>query len=494
MDGAVRAQYDAFPDPSPAAIPIGPGQLDRLDDDLHYGWGWHRHRYCFRRAEGLRVLDAGCGTGVSTLGLARLNPGATVLGVDASPRALELARRRAEVDALPGVSFRAHDLDEPLPGGDGPFDFIACRRVLGQAADPARLLGNLARSLDARGLLLATFPARDGRQPARRLRRAIEALAPPGASTAEKAAVGLDLFRALRPDHAIRQHEARAGGPGVPGVERFVAAYLNESERDFELEEAVAALEAAGLQFLYAATRLPWQAGRVLAGEGSEGLRARVGVLAPGRLAALMAALDPALHGDEYRLFACPAGFEPRLPSWPERRLADPASFDRLIPHRTGLAAPIGPAEVRQDRPLYRAAGGALAQLDARSDLLLRAVDGRRPCGQVDRIIHEQTGAAEPPELAQARWLELTNRGLLLLESPDPRQHADCRHLGPIRDRLDCPCPRLWVRECDRHEFCSLDSVELTSDHHGAFEQALRHLGKSQVVSCDRCPDYSADD
>ena len=493
MDDAVRAQFDAFPDPSPASIPVGPGQLDRLDDDLHYGWGWHRYRYCFRRADRLRVLDAGCGTGVSTLGLARLNPGATVLGLDASARSLEVARRRAEAADLPGVTFRTHDLDEPLPGADGPFDFIACRRVLGQAADPAGLLRNLARALDHRGLLLATFPARAGRQPARRLRQAVEALAPPGATIAEKAAIGLDLFRSLRPDHAIRQFEALVSGPNLPGLDRMIHAYLGESERDFDLAEAIGILEAAGLQFLYAATRLPWSAGRVLAGEGTEDLRARVGGLAPGRLAALMAALDPALHGDEYRLFACPADFEPRLPSWPERRAADPAAFDRLIPHRTGLAAPVGTADP-QGRPLYRAAGGALAHLDPRSDRLARAVDGRRSCGQIDRLLAEQDGVAEPPEAAQARWLEMTNRGLLLLESPDPRQHVDCRHLGPIRDRLDCPCPRHWIRACDRHEFCNLEPIEPSSASHDAFERSLRHLGKSQVVSCDRCPDYSADD
>src|SRR5690349_19213897 len=104
----VRKQYEAFPDPSPAVVPVGPGQLDRLDDGLHYGWSWHRHRYCYRRADGLRILDAGCGTGLSTLGLARLNPGSSVLGVDASPRALAVARERADVAGLPGVEFREH--------------------------------------------------------------------------------------------------------------------------------------------------------------------------------------------------------------------------------------------------------------------------------------------------------------------------------------------------------------------------------------------------
>ena len=107
MHEAVRQQYEAFPSPSPALEPIGPKQLDRVDDNLHFGWGWHRHQYCYRRGEKLRILDAGCGTGLSTLALARLNPGSAVLGIDVSPRALELAGKRAAVPGahtLPGAA------------------------------------------------------------------------------------------------------------------------------------------------------------------------------------------------------------------------------------------------------------------------------------------------------------------------------------------------------------------------------------------------------
>ena len=137
MHEAVRRAVRGLPDPSPTLEPIGPKQLDRMDDNLHFGWAWHRHRYCYRRGEKLRILDAGCGTGLSTLALARLNPGSAVLGIDVSPRALELAGKRAAVTGMPAVEFAAHDLDRPLPAAWGPFDFIVCRGVLGQAEDPA---------------------------------------------------------------------------------------------------------------------------------------------------------------------------------------------------------------------------------------------------------------------------------------------------------------------------------------------------------------------
>src|SRR4051812_43095174 len=110
MASAVREQYELFPDPSPRTEPIGPGQLERIDDNLHFGWAWHRYHYCYRGTTDLRVLDAGCGTGLTSLGLARLNPGAAVLGLDFSPGSLELARRRAEAAGAEGVAFGEHDL------------------------------------------------------------------------------------------------------------------------------------------------------------------------------------------------------------------------------------------------------------------------------------------------------------------------------------------------------------------------------------------------
>ena len=35
---------------------VGGGEPDRSVEGLHYGRAWHRYRYCYRRAEPLRVL------------------------------------------------------------------------------------------------------------------------------------------------------------------------------------------------------------------------------------------------------------------------------------------------------------------------------------------------------------------------------------------------------------------------------------------------------
>ena len=69
---------------------------------------------------GLRVLDAGCGTG--TLSYALAQRGATVVGIDLSPQLVEVADRQRPVD-LPAerLSFQSGDMLSPALGS---FDYI----------------------------------------------------------------------------------------------------------------------------------------------------------------------------------------------------------------------------------------------------------------------------------------------------------------------------------------------------------------------------------
>ncbi|HEY3120025.1 MAG TPA: class I SAM-dependent methyltransferase, partial [Vicinamibacteria bacterium] len=56
-------------------------------------------------ADGARVLDVGCGTGQLADALKRAHPRATVVGVDADPRILEIARRRIARAGHAGVEL-----------------------------------------------------------------------------------------------------------------------------------------------------------------------------------------------------------------------------------------------------------------------------------------------------------------------------------------------------------------------------------------------------
>jgi SAM-dependent methyltransferase len=414
--------YEALTEPGGEPGFAGAGGPDRSDEGLHYGRAWHRYKYCYRRAEPLRVLVAGCGTGRAAVWAARLNPGARVLGVDASAAAMGFARERAETVGLGGaVAFRAHDLAGPWPAGWGRFDFVVCRGVLGRAADPPRLLAALAEALDPEGLLLVTLPSRAGRQAAYALRQAVAALSPPGAGPAERLGLAREIFHALRPDHPVRARVGRLPQPATTAdVERLLAGYLDD-RHEWTLDEAAGMLARAGLTLLYAATPWPWRPDRVFApGALTDRLRSGVERLDPSHLGRLIEALDPTLLDDECQLYACPAAYTPPAPSWPATRLDDPAGFDRLVPELTGLAltdaAAIRAAPGR--RIAYQTLSGTRGELDRLSGLLLADVDGTTPCGAIDRKFASRTRASDDLDARQSRWIGLADAGLILLRPP----------------------------------------------------------------------------
>jgi SAM-dependent methyltransferase len=108
--------------------------------------------------EGLRVLDAGCGSGLHAAAL--LDRGARVTGIDASTAMVEHARRR-----LAGceVELRVADLRAPLPFADGGFDGIMSALVLHYLRDWVPTLAEFRRVLRPGGWLVFSthHPASD---------------------------------------------------------------------------------------------------------------------------------------------------------------------------------------------------------------------------------------------------------------------------------------------------------------------------------------------
>ena len=105
------------------------------------------------RRVGEQVLDAGCGTGEYTVGLARA--GFRVTGIDYA--AGMLTRARSKLATVPNgtVSLRMASLDRPLSFGNAGFDHAILVSVLQAVADPPFTLGELWRVLRPGGTLVA---------------------------------------------------------------------------------------------------------------------------------------------------------------------------------------------------------------------------------------------------------------------------------------------------------------------------------------------------
>jgi ubiquinone/menaquinone biosynthesis C-methylase UbiE len=101
---------------------------------------------------GMRVLDIGCGPGDVSFVAARLvGPTGSVLGVDAAPEMIELARTRAAEKGLPTVHFTHTAIDTIAL--DEPVDAIIGRLILMHLPDPAATLRHLSSLVRPGGVI-----------------------------------------------------------------------------------------------------------------------------------------------------------------------------------------------------------------------------------------------------------------------------------------------------------------------------------------------------
>jgi len=131
-------------------------RLAACEDRLWHFAALHDHvrRALVRRglAPGAPLLDAGCGTGGLLRRLRVWFPGADLRGLDCSPVAVELARRRAGCPIDDGSLLK-------LPYAGGSFEVITCVDVVYQFERPGDGYREAARCLKPGGALLVNEPA-----------------------------------------------------------------------------------------------------------------------------------------------------------------------------------------------------------------------------------------------------------------------------------------------------------------------------------------------
>ena len=101
---------------------------------------------------GMRLLDAGCGPGTVTAGLARAVAPGEVIGLDASAEVLEHARAHVASEDVENAQFVEGDV-YALEFEDASFDVVYANQLLQHLTDPVRALGEMRRVLKQGGLV-----------------------------------------------------------------------------------------------------------------------------------------------------------------------------------------------------------------------------------------------------------------------------------------------------------------------------------------------------
>lgn len=102
-----------------------------------------------RLRAGIRVVDIGCGRGMTLARLAELFPKSRFEGVDFSTGAIEFARAHARTS---NVTYRAEDAETPLE--ENAYDFAMTFDAIHDQAKPLEVLRNIHRALKLGGVYL----------------------------------------------------------------------------------------------------------------------------------------------------------------------------------------------------------------------------------------------------------------------------------------------------------------------------------------------------
>lgn len=266
ISAAVAKLYDTYPFP-PEPL------LDEPPPGYNWRWNWlAAYSFCTGRKpdrEDVRILDAGCGSGVGTEYLVHLNPRASVVGIDLSAGTLAVAKERCQRSGADRVEFHHLSLYDvaQLPG---EFDLINCVGVLHHLPDPIRGIQALASKLAPGGIMHIFVYAALGRWEIQLMQQAIALLqGDKRGDYRDGVQVGRQIFAALPENNRLVQREKERWSLENQRDENFADMYVHPQEIDYTIDTLFDLIDASGLKFIGFSNPRSWQL-EPLIGKASE--------------------------------------------------------------------------------------------------------------------------------------------------------------------------------------------------------------------------------
>jgi SAM-dependent methyltransferase len=298
---AVAKLYDTYPFP-PEPL------LDEPPPGYNWRWNWlAAYNFCTGQKpqkQDIRILDAGCGTGVGTEYLVHLNPHASVVGIDLSAGALDVARERCKRSGANRVEFHHLSLYD-VAQLSGEFDLINCVGVLHHLDDPIRGIQVLASKLAPGGLMHIFVYGELGRWEIQLMQKAIALIqGEKRGDYRDGVQVGRQIFASLPENNRIVKRERERWSLENQRDECFADMYVHPQEIDYNIDTLFELIDASGLEFIGFSNPGFWQLERLL-GKAPE-LMVRAGELSDRQRYRLIELLDPEVTHYEFFLGRLP--------------------------------------------------------------------------------------------------------------------------------------------------------------------------------------------
>lgn len=261
ISAAVAKLYDTYPFP-PEPL------LDEPPPGYNWRWNWlSAYHFCTGQKphhSSVRILDAGCGTGVGTEYLVHLNPHAEVVGIDLSAGALTVAKERCQRSGANRVEFHHLSLYD-VAQVPGEFDLINCVGVLHHLPDPIRGIQALAQKLAPGGLMHIFVYGELGRWEIKLMQQAIALLQHENQGNyIDGVQIGRQLFATLPETNRLVRREKERWFLENQRDECFADMYVHPQEIDYNINTLFELIDASGLDFIGFSNPNVWRLERLL--------------------------------------------------------------------------------------------------------------------------------------------------------------------------------------------------------------------------------------
>ncbi|MBW4599570.1 MAG: class I SAM-dependent methyltransferase [Calothrix sp. FI2-JRJ7] len=205
------------------------------------------------------ILDAGCGSGWTSLLLAQANPGTKIIGIDISEESVKLAQQRLLYHGVEDAEFHALSLED-LPKLGMEFDYINCDELLYLFPNPSNALQAMKRVLKPEGIIRSNFHCKFQRQAFFRAQEMFAMMGLMNDNPRElEIEIAVETIRALRDNVPLKVLTWNSSFDGEDQEEHVLMNYLFQGDKGYSIREMFAAIQNAGLEFIKMVNWLQWE-------------------------------------------------------------------------------------------------------------------------------------------------------------------------------------------------------------------------------------------
>jgi len=203
------------------------------------------------------ILDAGCGSGYTTVALAQANPGARVVGIDFSEESVDIARKRLDYHGCNSTEVHALSIEE-LPKIGKEFDYINCDEVLYLLPEPILGLQAMKSVLKPGGIIRANLHSSLQRSHYYRAQKIFKLMGLMDGNLQDlETEIVWETMRALKEQVLLKR---QTWAPEYDNNKELTRVnHLLQGDKGYTIPEMFSALEAAGLEFISLVNWRQWE-------------------------------------------------------------------------------------------------------------------------------------------------------------------------------------------------------------------------------------------